>query len=1154
MLSLRARAHTARIATPRRLLAFVAVSATLIALDLFPSAQAHLALVRQGDESADTPEIGDRFGFAVTAGDFDGDGYDDLATGAPWDDVNSGNQIGNVVISPGSPSGVTHVGAYVRGLSFLPQDTVRFGHSLAAGDFDNDGFDDLAVGAPYLNHAAPSAGRIYIYYGSSTGLEVSFDIFDQSDFAGETPQADDLFGWSLTSGDFDQDGYDDLAIGAIGEDNEAGAVYVLYGSMTVGLTTTGEQSFRQSDFGESDIPDDHFGYSLAAGHTVFDPEDDLVIGTPNHGSLDGGRVYVVAGSGSGLDAAFSQWFDPGTLGVPVATTLDSHFGWSVVVGDFTIDQAGEIAVGEPGYPDATSNPDAGRVVVVNIFVPVAAASSTGAGAVLPPFATVIDQGDFGLEVVETGDLFGWSVAAGNIGGSGRDELVVGSPGEDILQSVDTLAVNISETGLVFVYNGELAGTFPPLGWVYEPDQLWDRARGQWLGYSVTTGNFDGANFVGSDSLGVAAGMPLAGFDFWITDDPPLANAGAVSVLMRHRQVLSTRARSVALFGCDDELVFSVRPFDRVQIASTAKIFPIWVACDHIEWALINEDDSVTVDPWIAFCFNGSEAGLQANERLEFIDLIRMAVTVSAGDACYVIADAVTGGTWAFPAGPHPDNCDAADQIPIQVPAFTDTMNARAAAAGALNTQLNNPAGRPYAGIGGEPYSTAYDMGRVARAARKNALFREIVDTSGWIITRNLKYGNAYVTEPDTFTNSWLGGMKNRFAPVNGVKPGSNTPSLSTRVVSALADSVFNRDVIATMMGVELTDFSAISGSWANRKVAEMCSLGVVLCTGVTIDVNPVEPPEPRMNRPGVSTASGSATGAQLELEDTGDALLVELYREIVATTETCVTLVVERTTDFVIPAGGSVTINVTQLDSTAGLRLGNDGSASATVDVTVDVPAPTSIPGLVLGPGLSSLVLPPTATPGGSLTLTVTNTSTTAPETLYVQELGYVYSVNLGDGLGAPPDFSTLLTATGATGYRSFGAHVLGKDTAPGNTLILVVRDPDTTTGVLDDPVRPPPADGARIIQRLLSYPNPFNPIVTIEYELATSAPVRIDIYDVLGRRVHTLENSPRKEAGLHKVRWDGVNGAGSRVASGVYFYRLRAAGEVRASRFVVLK
>jgi hypothetical protein len=70
------------------------------------------------------------------------------------------------------------------------------------------------------------------------------------------------------------------------------------------------------------------------------------------------------------------------------------------------------------------------------------------------------------------------------------------------------------------------------------------------------------------------------------------------------------------------------------------------------------------------------------------------------------------------------------------------------------------------------------------------------------------------------------------------------------------------------------------------------------------------------------------------------------------------------------------------------------------------------------------------------------------------------------------------------------------------------------------------------------NYPNPFNPTTKIEYDLPVSAGVRIEIFDILGRRVKTLIDE-RKETGFYTTMWDGRNNYGKEVASGVYLYRI---------------
>jgi len=72
------------------------------------------------------------------------------------------------------------------------------------------------------------------------------------------------------------------------------------------------------------------------------------------------------------------------------------------------------------------------------------------------------------------------------------------------------------------------------------------------------------------------------------------------------------------------------------------------------------------------------------------------------------------------------------------------------------------------------------------------------------------------------------------------------------------------------------------------------------------------------------------------------------------------------------------------------------------------------------------------------------------------------------------------------------------------------------------------------------NYPNPFNPVTTIEYQLPFDSKVKIEIYNILGQRVKTLIDR-RDPAGKYKITWDGRNDYGSRIASGLYIYRIQA-------------
>jgi len=199
-----------------------------------------------------TAEADDRFGHAVTAGDFDGDGYDDLAIGAPFDSVGSIVDSGYMTVLYGGSGGLSSSGSsgFSQSSSGIPgnaeEDDV-FSASLAAGDFDGDGRDDLMVGAPQEGLSSFLwSGRAVEMSGTSSGLTGTGAVGWHQDTSGVLGENEDIqfFGWALATADFDQDGYDDVAIGIPNDFYDAtgdgGSVSVIFGSGS-GLTYVGDQ-------------------------------------------------------------------------------------------------------------------------------------------------------------------------------------------------------------------------------------------------------------------------------------------------------------------------------------------------------------------------------------------------------------------------------------------------------------------------------------------------------------------------------------------------------------------------------------------------------------------------------------------------------------------------------------------------------------------------------------------------------------------------------------------------------------------------------------------------------------------------------------------------------------------------------------------------
>lgn len=299
----------------------------------------------------DTSEANDRFGRALAAGDFNNDGYDDLAVGIDEEDIGSIANAGAVNVIYGSASGLSSVGNQFwhqdsPGIEGAAEAEDHFGFALAAGDFNNDGYDDLAVGVPQeAIGSIATAGAVNIIYGSFSGLSATAiaDSIWHQDSAGilDTSEIGDLFGDALAVGDFDGNNIDDLAVGVPGENigsiGDAGAVCVLFGT-SCGLSDVGDQFLHQNSTGIFDTSEtgDGFGRSLAVGNYDGDAFDDLVVGVPgekigvNTSAIPGaGAVNVLYGSDGGLYEADNQFWHQNSSNIKDWCELSDSFGMGV---------------------------------------------------------------------------------------------------------------------------------------------------------------------------------------------------------------------------------------------------------------------------------------------------------------------------------------------------------------------------------------------------------------------------------------------------------------------------------------------------------------------------------------------------------------------------------------------------------------------------------------------------------------------------------------------------------------------------------------------------------------------------------------------------------------------------------------------------------
>ncbi len=458
----------------------------------------------------DSAESQDMFGKALAVGDFNNDGYDDLAIGVPGEDVNGLGSAGGVAILPGSSTGLTGFGdKWFTQASFGdsndPDLGAFFGSALAAGDFNGDGFDDLAVGAPKEDRPGVArAGTTSILFGGVFGLLSS----DHQILSQDTPgvlgfaQQDDHFGSALSAGDFDGDGYDDLAIGVPGDQvsgqDEAGSVNVLYGHPMAGLSTLGDQLWNQGSFGIEGIVEagDAFGFALASGDFDSDGYDDLAIGVPGEdvGNIaEAGAVNVIYGLSGGLSFSNDQiWYQggPGILGV---AEPGDYFGASLTVGNFNGFAGDDLAIGVPGEDVGNIAEDAGVVQVLY--------------SVLGTVGLHGNNDDYWyqeltLDQSEDDDAFGWALASGDFDGDGIDDLAISIPGEDISSGGGGL---VYEAGAV----EELEGTFV-FGLQSSGQPQWHQNSNGILDSNEDLDYFGGGSMSDLDGLAWANAQAMAG--------------------------------------------------------------------------------------------------------------------------------------------------------------------------------------------------------------------------------------------------------------------------------------------------------------------------------------------------------------------------------------------------------------------------------------------------------------------------------------------------------------------------------------------------------------------------------------------------------------------------------------------------------------------
>ena len=355
--------------------------------------------------------------------DFNGDGYGDIAVSAPTAAVGSADKAGAVVVHYGSSTGISAARSAVvtqnsTGVPGTSEAGDQFGRGSASGDFNGDGFTDLAVSAPHEKVGTDTdGGTVAILWGSATGLHGGTTVADPA------PSAHDLYGVALAAADFDGDGKTDLAVGSSGK-----TVYIHRGGFTTAGGTGGTDTYGapiQAGTWAGVL-------NLNAGDVNGDHIADLIVGGYNTDEVGFDINIVAYGSRTGGLPSTGGHLLPGGFVAAVGDLNGDHYG-DIVIGM-------EFDPGTGGTPTLPGSVKGGKVLVVN-----GSASGVGGSA-----AYSITQDTAGVPgTSETGDRFGSEISLGDVNGDGHPDLAVGAWAE----AVGT----VRRTGSVTVLYGTTAG-------------------------------------------------------------------------------------------------------------------------------------------------------------------------------------------------------------------------------------------------------------------------------------------------------------------------------------------------------------------------------------------------------------------------------------------------------------------------------------------------------------------------------------------------------------------------------------------------------------------------------------------------------------------------------------------------------------------------
>lgn len=337
----------------------------------------------------------------------------------------------------------------------------QFGTSLAVGDYNNDNYDDLAVGAYNALQGTTRPGKVYIYFGKSEwGTQTSNFAFNKPDVDYTGMSGGNAFGLSLYTQDINNDLVDDLLVGAPFASNKnfdkSGVVYGFYGAYK-------RMSSSADIFFYGQGKNERFGASIAGGDLDMDGLSDVVVGAYFASSATykrAGRVYLFSGVSKSAPLVQSATdFIEGAAD-------NEGFGFSIDTGDFNGDEKSDLIVGSfPYFGDRTK-------ARVSVFF---------GGEKFGPISSIDVKNPLGEA------LLGSDVLFAKLDSDASDDIVIGAPGVGNPVSSDSGDVYI-------IYSSATQKTFFDVSNKDVTSIIHGENEDDWFGYALTDLDFDGDGF------------------------------------------------------------------------------------------------------------------------------------------------------------------------------------------------------------------------------------------------------------------------------------------------------------------------------------------------------------------------------------------------------------------------------------------------------------------------------------------------------------------------------------------------------------------------------------------------------------------------------------------------------------------------------------